>query len=65
MKDMTMKGKFNDLVDVSVICVLAVVPLAIMAVFFYGLFSLMAPKACSMEMNESILEDLRAANLYR
>jgi hypothetical protein len=44
-----MKGQFNDLVDVSVICVLAVVPLALMAIFFYGLFSFFSPRACGME----------------
>lgn len=41
-----MKGNLNDLVDVGVICVLAIVPMAMIAIFFYGLVAFFAPGAC-------------------
>jgi hypothetical protein len=44
-----MRKELQDLVDVCVICVIAVVPVALIAIFMYGLFSLLAPKACAME----------------
>jgi hypothetical protein len=44
-----MRKELQDLVDVCVICIIAVVPVALIAIFMYGLFSLLAPKACAME----------------
>ena len=45
-----MKGRFNDLVDVAVVSLLAVIPLIVITIFFYGLIAFFAPnKACSME----------------
>ena len=45
-----MKGKLNDLVDVAVVSLLAVIPLIVITIFFYGLIAFFtSDKACSME----------------
>ena len=44
-----MKGKWNDLVDVAVVSLLAVIPLIFITIFFYGLVAFFSNQACSME----------------
>jgi hypothetical protein len=43
------KNILIDSLHIITICIAAVIPLAFIAIFFYGLIALVAPQACAME----------------